>query len=119
MENLQPFKFLNPTVSLVGSTGSGKTHLLLNILKNVDTLFKPVPDNLVILYSQYQTLYEEFKTLNIKSISLIKGIEYDFDYLQNSVLVIDDQMTEIYKNPRALRKVLHGCNIISMYRFLL
>lgn len=101
MEVQSGFCFLHPcTISICGNSASGKTTLTLEILKNVTQLFIPKPKHLIVLYSQYQPLYEEFKSLNFESISLIQGLNLDFESIQDCIVVIDDMMTDIMKSSK-------------------
>lgn len=73
MEVNDCFKFFTPTtINITGNTGSGKTYLLFELLQNSETLFFPKPKNLIVLYSQYQSIYESIKLLkNFESITLL------------------------------------------------
>ncbi|CAB3977264.1 DNA polymerase [Paramuricea clavata] len=52
--------FEHPFVmNVCGPTQSGKTYLLVNIIKNIDVLIQPTPDKLLYLYSAEQKLYGE------------------------------------------------------------
>ena len=51
-----PFKW-----TIVGSSGSGKTHFSLQIIKNSQKIFNNPPTKLIILYEEYQPIYDDFK----------------------------------------------------------
>jgi hypothetical protein len=51
-----PFKW-----TIVGSSGSGKTHFSLQIIKNSQKIFDNPPTKLIILYEEYQPIYDDFK----------------------------------------------------------
>ncbi|CAB3978336.1 uncharacterized protein LOC108915498 [Paramuricea clavata] len=46
-------------MTVCGPTQSGKTHLLVDIIKNIDQLIIPTPDKLLYLYTAEQTVYGE------------------------------------------------------------
>lgn len=99
MEEEDQFRFLHrTTISIVGGTSSGKTSLLLRILKNAQDLFCPAPKNLVVVYSKDQPLYEEIKQLS--NIEFVNGVDYDFDSLHNSIVVLDDNMSDMMNSSR-------------------
>ena len=51
-----PFKW-----TIVGSSGSGKTHFSLEIIKNSKKIFDNPPTKLVIIYEEYQPIYDDFQ----------------------------------------------------------
>ena len=51
-----PFKW-----TLVGSSGSGKTNFVLNIIKKAYNLFDQKPDRVIIIYKVFQEIYNDFK----------------------------------------------------------
>ena len=51
-----PFKWC-----LVGSSGSGKTMFSLQLIKNAQRIIDHVPSKIVIIYKEYQSIYDEFK----------------------------------------------------------
>ena len=51
-----PFKWC-----LVGSSGSGKTMFSLELIKNAKRIIDNVPTKLVIIYKEFQNIYDEFK----------------------------------------------------------
>ena len=50
-----PFKW-----TLVGSSGSGKTNFVLNIIKKSGRLFSQKPDRVIIIYKVFQEIYNSF-----------------------------------------------------------
>jgi hypothetical protein len=51
-----PFKWC-----LVGSSGSGKTHFCLQIISNSFRLFDTTPSKIVIIYKEFQSIYNQFE----------------------------------------------------------
>ena len=51
-----PFKWC-----LVGSSGSGKTNFSLGILKNSKRIFDTAPTRLIIIYREFQEIYNKFQ----------------------------------------------------------
>lgn len=81
------------------ASSSGKTTMLYKILLDAENLFSQLPPNLVVFYSQPQPIYSEIQKLqNFETIKFVKGLDYDFDELQNAVVVIDDMMNTISKS---------------------
>ena len=60
-------------ISIVGPCGSGKTQLVLNILKNLSKIFQPCFDKIVDLYNHYQ---KHFDTLLVNCVSQKHSIEF-------------------------------------------
>ena len=50
-----PFKWC-----LVGSSGSGKTNFSLQIIRHAPRLFDQVPSKIVIVYKEFQNIYNQF-----------------------------------------------------------
>ena len=87
------------TCMLAGPTGSGKTVLMRNILKDYDKTihFKseiPLPLKVMWAYGQWQDLYNE--SLGACDVQYIEGLpsKFEIDNFQPQVLVIDDLMNE-------------------------
>ena len=69
-----PFKWC-----LVGSSGSGKTMFSLNLIKNIHRLVNMSPSKLVIIFKEYQDIYDEFK--KYFPAELIHEEEADIEYI--------------------------------------
>jgi hypothetical protein len=87
----------------VGATLSGKSHLLLRILKQAPEIFNPVPKLILLYYAEEQDEYEEaMRQIQAKGIAmeLHQGCDLDLAELANYVpkdgqtLVIVDDATE-------------------------
>ena len=82
---------------VVGPSMSGKSHFILELLKNRSLCFNPVPVRVVYAYGIWQTAFD-----NIDGIEFVKGIEglagVGFNSSQPSILVVDDLMEELCNN---------------------
>jgi hypothetical protein len=93
MEVFQNYLFIHPfTCILSGPTGSGKTILLLEILRMKNDLIDKNIDKIVYCYAEDQPLFTEFKS----EIEFHKGL-YEIERMSSSqvnLLIIDDFMDE-------------------------
>ena len=84
-----PFKWC-----LVGSSGSGKTFFALNIVNNSHRIFDDPPTKIVIIYKEFQDIYDEFN--HAIPTDLFKDNDIDLEELTNSntenLLVICDDL---------------------------
>lgn len=46
-------------IIIAGATQSGKTHLLMELLKAADRIFNPIPERIVFFYASYQDMYTD------------------------------------------------------------
>ena len=101
MIDCEDLKFEHPSNWLIGAPSqSGKSYLVYQILKNSETLIKPVVDKFVYCYSEWQPLYEKM-VVDIKNITFIKGLP-DMDNLENAVVILDDLMHEVVDDKNVL-----------------
>ena len=82
-------------ISLVGPSGSGKSHLIFDWLK-IGT-FQPAFDKIFYFYQHYQPLYSQMQRKNLK---FIQGVDFDLiENLPNNgtkyLLIFDDSCEEI------------------------
>lgn len=57
------------------------------------------------MYSQYQPIYDKINQLKVfKSVSLIKGLNIDYEKLRDTILCVDDQMQEMNQD-KEMQKV--------------
>ena len=67
MIDCEDLKFKHPSNWLIGAPSqSGISYLVYPILKNSETLIKPVVDKFVYCYSEWQPLYEFMKKENMQ-----------------------------------------------------
>ena len=92
--DISKFMFRSPSTCLIaGPTSSGKTFLMLNILKHKD-IFEVEPSKIVWCYNVYQEKFKEFTNL----IHFHEGV-YDIKSLQSipghKIVVLDDLMHKL------------------------
>ena len=85
-----PIKFLaNHNTIIFGQTGAGKTHFILNVIKN--KLVHPFPNKLYYMYSVEQEFMKTWNTTESQAITFIKGLDFEqLDTSEPSLLVVDD-----------------------------
>ena len=85
-----PIKFLaNHNTIIFGQTGAGKTHFILNVIKN--KLVHPFPNKLYYMYSVEQEFMKTWNTTENQPITFIKGLDFEqLDTSEPSLLVVDD-----------------------------
>jgi hypothetical protein len=102
MDTLDTFVFQAPFSCLVaGPSQSGKTTLLLSILKHARQMINPAPDRIMYCYEQEQ---EAFST--VPGIELHHGLPdtQDFDPRIHNLVILDDLMDQADCNP-AIQKM--------------
>ena len=67
-----PFKWC-----LVGTSGSGKTNFSLNIVKNSTRIFDAIPSRLIVIYREFQHIYNRFQ--EFLPTQLINEADVDID----------------------------------------
>lgn len=101
------------TALLVGSSGSGKSFFVKDLLENMDHTLSRQPDQIIWCYSSYQPMYDELsKNVDIKFYEGIPDSLRDetlFPSKLHTLLVIDDCM-EIASNHEEVMKAF------TMYR---
>lgn len=116
------FYFKHPfTCVIAGSTGSGKTHFLTNLLLNSERLIDKPIQNLVYCYGQY--LNDTFAQLKKKfpNIKLIEGLDnsLNFNPQKINVLIIDDLMTDCVKSSEICDYFTKGSHHLNLSVILL
>ena len=83
-----PIKFIaNHNCIIYGSTGVGKTHFMLRILK--ERLIEPFPSNIVYLYGVRQPFMNEWNNGVNPDIQFVEGLDFH-QVKDDSILIIDD-----------------------------
>lgn len=91
-------KFESPTTCIIaGSTGSGKTTFLFELLKQADEMFQTPPTTIFYCYGIYQSLYDSMKK-DIRNIEFFNGLPSQEDlegWASNdfhNIIILDDLM---------------------------
>ena len=94
------FKFKHPTTILVaGPTQAGKTEFVKKLLQHKDTLFDPIPTNILWGYGhKNEKQIHDILTIN-PHVRFYEGLPDldDIDISQNTLLILDDLMDELGK----------------------
>ena len=96
-----PTVFQHPfTMTVSGPTGSGKTWLIKEVLRQ--NKITPKPQRIIVLYKRWQPLYDEIKQM-ITPVEFIQGIPSNlddddfFDVTKHNLILLDD-LTSITAN---------------------
>ena len=83
-----PFRMI-----IAGQSGSGKTHLTVEILLNHKELFQRTPSKIFIFYQHSQEAYKRLKEKSTIPVQLIEGLPSDdFRPPKKSVIIFDDAL---------------------------
>ena len=85
-----PIKFIaNHNTIIFGQTGAGKTHFILNVIRQ--KLVHPFPKKLFYMYNVEQDFMKTWNSVENQPITFIKGLDFSkMDTTEPSLLVIDD-----------------------------
>jgi len=88
-----PIKFLaNHNTIIFGQTGAGKTHFILEVIRQ--KLVHPFPKNIYYMYKIRQPFMDK-----LKNITFVEGLDFDaIDTSSSSLLVVDDLILSTNKN---------------------
>ena len=118
-------KFYDFTSVIVqGISGTGKTSLMKEIIRQKDLLFFTIPTKIIYIYSHYQEIYDEMKSY-FPDISFVKNIpdEKELTHMvsgsAHTMLVCDDKMTQVGKEPIILDLFVRLCHHLKISVFLL
>ena len=94
--------FCHPfTMTVSAPTGSGKTFLILHLLKE-NRVF-PMPERIVLLYKRWQPLYDQFRN-SLTNIEFMQGVprhldtDHFFDKTKTNLIIMDDLMASTANN---------------------
>jgi len=87
-----PFTFI-----VAGGTMSGKTTFVCKLIKDLDQMIQPIIDDVIIFFKEYQPGYDIMKATDFR-VRCIEGINLEVINAKNTLLVIDDQMTDSVKS---------------------
>lgn len=101
------------TALLAGPTGCGKTVFTFKFIREAKTLISPPPENIVYCYSEYQPIFDDYPYVTFN-----EGLPdiSQFDGKQNTLLIIDDLMSETNDSvSNIFTKFSHHRNVSIMY----
>lgn len=91
-----------PTIGVIsGTTGSGKTSILLKMLEQRDFMFDKPIERVLFCYKIWQPIYEKFRDLFDQRIDFKEGlpVQEDIDFLtegsHHSLLITDDMCKQV------------------------
>lgn len=95
--NDYPYKLHHPfSMTVAGVSSSGKTEFTKRLLSQVSTVIYPQPEQIVVSYEKNQPAYADIsQSSNVK---FIKGLDFSTKFDKRTLLVIDDQMTNVAKS---------------------
>ena len=85
------------TCMLAGPSQSGKTSLLINILKHRDALLDNPPTRIIYCYSVFQEAFRSLESMNIEFIQGLPDLN-EFNPVIHNMVILDDMMNECEKN---------------------
>ena len=90
--------FAHPfTYIIAGGTQCGKTTIVAKILKHLDELVFPKIDDVLIYFKEMQPAYKAMEESD-KRVRISKGLQLNIPKNQNTLVIIDDQMTDSIKD---------------------
>ena len=82
-------KLCTPFTSIVAAaTGSGKTEFVLRLLRYRQALLDPPVNRVIYSYERYKSKFN-----GIEGVEFVKGFDYTLRRGDNTLLIIDDQMS--------------------------
>lgn len=105
-------RFKHPfTATCAGPTQVGKSWFLKEFLHYRREMIDPPPDKVIWFYGIYQELFDK-----IPDVTFIEGFPSNFrDYLgTNTLIIIDDLMSEVGNDKRLTYLFSKGCHHLSM-----
>lgn len=109
------FPFEGPsTISVSGTTGSGKTTWLFNVLKHVNVMFTKPVNKILYCYGEWQDLFDQMGA-SIPNIAFYKGVPTysqieDFADGSHNLLILDDLMAECVENQEVANLFTRGAH---------
>ena len=106
--------FKHPFTAIIsGPSGSGKTCFVEKLLKHANKMIKPYPERIIWHYGQWQSMYESMKGVEFKQ---GPPTEEDIQTYYNSLLIIDDLMSEcVTLSSNIFTKFSHHLKISVIY----
>ena len=88
-------------MTVAGPSQSGKTHFVTNLLQNLKNLINPIPEKIIYCYSAWQDKFDLLVN-EIENIEFKKGLD-DLDNIENSLVILDDLMTECVNDEEVVK----------------
>ena len=97
-----------------GQSQCGKSYLVRRLLSYLNELFHPVPSKVIYCYGEYQKEFDE-----LRGVDFIEGFPQDLNEItqghDQTLLVLDDLMSECSKDQRVSDLFTHGVLIIRAF----
>jgi hypothetical protein len=101
------------TCTVAGPTSSGKTWFVFRLIKHVESMKTPPPENIVYCYGEFQPTFAEFPAIEFQE--GLPSVD-QFDGRQRVLLIIDDLMNEADQNVCNLfTKLSHHRNVSVVF----
>lgn len=107
-----------------GASGAGKTHMMLQILKEKQDMFWIIPHKIIYVYSHYQEIYDQMAK-EVEDITFIQSLPTEemltkmVAFSPHSLLIIDDQLSTVANSPFVLNVFTRMCHHLKITCFLL
>ena len=103
------------TAIVSGPTGCGKTAWVLRLIDNMHEMIEPVPRRIWYYYEEYQHAFNNYASVHFDE-GLPQLSDEVFDGSEPSVIVIDDQMSDINQVVADIfTKISHNRNISILH----
>jgi GTPase SAR1 family protein len=104
-------------IMLWGSSSSGKTTLLLKIVKNAREMFYPKPAQIVYSYGEFNDAVPKMRAMGVTVYAAVPTPEFLKTCAKPLLLILDDQMLAVSKNflDELFTKISHHQNICVIF----
>lgn len=85
------------TYIVAGGTQCGKTTFVTNIIKYLDKMITPRIDEVIVFYKEFQPGYQLMQSYDSR-VKCVEGLQLDLIKQNNTLIIIDDQMTDSLKD---------------------
>ena len=74
-----------------GATGTGKTHFVLKLIDNINTIIEPTPKHIIYYFMEDQPIFRDYPEVDFRHGTPSQS---DVDDLHDTIVIFDDQMME-------------------------